>query len=150
MTGKLFEIVPVPLSALWVILAAVLVCLLLTAFLSTLVFIARHVMFDVNTNGLLIKGGIYTRSIPKDSVLRGGIRILDLRVSPKYKIKRRLNGLGLKKLQLGWFRLENGEKALVFLSDSSDVVYIPTREGYALLISPLHPNRFIQAINELW
>ena len=48
--------------------------------------------------------------------------------------------------QSGWFRLAKGEKALLYLTDKRKAVYIPTSEGYSVLISPEHPDRFIAAL----
>ena len=42
---------------------------------------------------------------------------------------------GLPGFRAGWFRLRTNEKALVLLTDPFGVTYLPTREGYALLIS---------------
>jgi hypothetical protein len=50
----------------------------------------------------------------------------------------------------GWFgrnRLSNGEKALVFLTDSSaSFVYLPTTEGYSLLLQVEAPSDFLEAL----
>jgi hypothetical protein len=150
MTGKLFQLVPAPLSTLWGIFVAVILCLVLAAFLSYLVFTTRHTTVEINARGLWIKGGVYTRRIEKSSVLREKMRVVDLLSSPAYQPKKRLNGLGLPRYKMGWFRLQNGEKALVFLSDTGGAVYIPTSKGYSLLINPQNVERFIRTIDELW
>ena len=38
-------------------------------------------------------------------------------------------------LRAGWFRLRNNERALVYLTNPFHVTYLPTKEGYVLLIS---------------
>ena len=49
----------------------------------------------------------------------------------------------------GWFRLRNGEKALVYVTDPSRVVYIPTTEGYAVMVSPHEPDAFLAAVRSV-
>ncbi|HYG81514.1 MAG TPA: PH domain-containing protein, partial [Pyrinomonadaceae bacterium] len=46
----------------------------------------------------------------------------------------------------GWFRLANGEKALLYLTDRRKAVYIPTADGYSVLISPNNPDAFLAAL----
>jgi hypothetical protein len=150
MTGKLFQLVPAPLSTFWGIFAAIVLCLVLSAFLTYLVFTAKHSAVEINAQGLWIRGGVYSRKIEKGSVLQEKIRVVDLLSSPEYLPKKRLNGLGLPKYKMGWFRLQNGEKALVFLSDTGGAVLIPTSNGYSLLINPRNADEFIRTIDELW
>jgi hypothetical protein len=52
-------------------------------------------------------------------------------------------GTGLPGYAAGWFKLANGEKALVYVTTQSEVVYIPTTEGYSLLLSVTEPDRFL-------
>ena len=49
----------------------------------------------------------------------------------------------------GWFRLKNGEKALVSLTDRHRAVYVPTSRGYALLVSPAEPDSFLAALRRV-
>jgi hypothetical protein len=55
-------------------------------------------------------------------------------------------GTGLPGYQSGWFRLANGESALVYLTDRSKAVHIPTTLGYSLLLSPDDPDGFLAAL----
>ena len=43
--------------------------------------------------------------------------------------------------------MRGGEKALVYLTDPSRVVYVPTREDHALLLSVAEPERFLEALD---
>jgi hypothetical protein len=58
-------------------------------------------------------------------------------------------GTGLPGYKAGWFRLGNGEKALVYLTDLERAVYVPTRAGYSLLLSPADPQAFLNALAAL-
>jgi hypothetical protein len=58
-------------------------------------------------------------------------------------------GTGLPGYQAGWFRLRNGDRALLYLTDRSKAVYVPTTEGYGVLLSPAEPEQFLAALNTL-
>ena len=51
---------------------------------------------------------------------------------------------GKKALPAG--RPRDGEKVLVFVTDKSRAVYVPTRLGYAVVVSPGDPQRFLAAL----
>jgi hypothetical protein len=51
--------------------------------------------------------------------------------------------------QAGWFRLRNGEKALVFVGDPTRVVFIPVRDGYSLLVSVAEADPFLSALRSV-
>ena len=55
-------------------------------------------------------------------------------------------GTGLPGYQSGWFRLRNGERALLYLTDRTRAVYVPTTAGFSVLLSPAEPDRFIAAL----
>jgi hypothetical protein len=55
-------------------------------------------------------------------------------------------GVGLPGYSSGWFRLTDQSKGLLFLTDPSRAVYLPTTDGYTLLISPAEPERFLAAL----
>ena len=62
---------------------------------------------------------------------------------PGLRTSARTNGIGLPNYQAGWFRLNNREKALVFVTDWSRSVIVPTTEDYTLLANPEDPDGFI-------
>ncbi len=64
-------------------------------------------------------------------------------------MRTRTNGAGLPGYQAGWFRLQSGEKALVFVTDLERVVYVPTNEGYSLLLSVEEPDEFLDALTRM-
>ena len=66
------------------------------------------------------------------------------------KPARRTNGIGLPGYSEGWFKLANGERALLFVSDKVNVVYIPTREGYSVLLSTANHEEFLESLNKEW
>lgn len=94
-----------------------------------------------------VRGIFYGRTVPRSSVQGDGVRKVDLRgADRKLAPGRRTNGFGSETLSYGWFDLEDGQKALVALSDRSRAVYVPTSGEFALLLSPDDPDRFIEQL----
>ena len=81
--------------------------------------------------------------------MKEGVRIIDLNTQTEYKPRIRTNGIGLPGYEEGWFKLRNNEKALLFVTDYSRVVYIPTDKGYSLLLSVSSSEEFRRSL-ELW
>ena len=92
----------------------------------------------------------YGRYIPKDSISIEDVKLVSFQQESAYFPSIRTNGIGFPGYWAGWFKLNNGEKALVFLTDRSNVVYIPTKVGYSVLLSPAQPKEFLQAMHKLW
>lgn len=138
-----FPIVAPPLSTLLfslLILAPVLLILLY------LLFAPRLVRFEVSPEGLRIRGEIYGRLIPAAELDLENARAVDLTADPDRRLGRRTNGIGLPGYASGWFRLKNGEKSLVFVTDKTRVAYIPTRQGYSVLLSVERPHEFLSIL----
>ena len=69
--------------------------------------------------------------------------ILDLTKNKEFSPKWRTLATGLPGYSSGFFRLHNGEKTLVFLTQRNKVVYLPTTENYSLVLSLDEPEKFI-------
>ena len=107
---------------------------------------SRHMVFAVSDDGLRISGGLYGRSIPGEQIAGDNVKVLNLNVDTEYKPKRRTNGIGLPGYQAGWFKLKNNEKALLFVTDQSRVVYVPTTENYSVLLSVREAEEFAESL----
>ncbi len=116
------------------------------ALLGYAAYSSRHARFIVSNDGIQIRGDIYGRTIPRNELLIAGARTLDLKRDSEYGFSLRTNGIGLPGYQSGWFRLNNGEKALAFVTDPSRVAYVPTTAGYSLLVSVPEPQKFVDAL----
>jgi len=49
----------------------------------------------------------------------------------------------------GWFRLANGTKALLYVTDPNKVVQVPTTAGYTVLLSVAETDQFVAQIRGL-
>ncbi len=137
-------------SAPFIFIAVIdIILVLVIGFMTFIGYSARNTRFEVSEQGLRIKGSIYGRFIPKDAISTEGIQIVNLDIQEQYKPRIRTNGTAIPGYAEGWFKLKNNEKALLFVTDRSNVVYIPTGQGYSVLLSVSHPEEFRQTA-ELW
>jgi len=128
------------LAAVCVLIAAVLVALAITAYAS------RHSRVEIEDNRIKLVGDFWGREIPFERLNVSAARIVDLTRKSEYSLKRRTLGTGLPGYASGWFRLHNGEKALVYLTQRKKVVYVPTLDGYSLLLSIDEPESLIKVL----
>jgi Bacterial PH domain len=135
-----------PVMVFWIV-APVLSGLILL--IGSFAYASRQVKFEVTPEGLAIRGDWYGRRLPSESLLIQEARAVDLTGSPEYRPVWRTNGAGLPGYGSGWFQLGNGNKALIFVTDKRRVVYLPTRDGYSLLLSVPEPEKFLAALRQM-
>jgi hypothetical protein len=149
---KVFGIIPASSGTyvfLWCFSAFMVVLLLgIVGLFAFFGYQANHLSFTVNDQGLDISPGFYSRFIPKEKIDTAGVKVLNLDLEKDYAPKWRTNGAGLPGFSLGWFKLQNQEKALVFVTDRSSVIYIPTTDNYSVMLSVREADLMIEQIQD--
>jgi hypothetical protein len=140
--SETFPIVPGQLRILWALVPLVLVF----AALGTTFSGARLARFEVSPAGLRLRGDLYGRLIPTAQLRLDSARAIDLRSTPNLRPTTRTRGTGFPGYQSGWWRLRDGERALLYVTDQSTVVYVPTRDGYSVLLSVKNPEAFLASL----
>ena len=143
---EIFAISPASSKPIWFL---GIICLLLAVIFTVLAFTAdaaRNSSVHIEANGIRLVGDFWGRRIPLDQLDIDRAQVLDLGQRPEFSPKRRTLGTGLPGYASGWFRLGNGEKALVYLTQRQSVVHLPTLDGYALLLSVDRPDQFIASL----
>jgi len=141
-----FAITPASSKPLWWL---AIICLLLLVILIALLFVAyssQNSKVFLDRQNLRLNGDFWGRGIPLGKLDISAAEIIDLNEYPEFRPKRRTFGTGLPGYASGWFRLHNGEKALLYLTTHDNVVYIPTHEDYSLLLSVEEPEKFIDKL----
>ena len=128
------------LWALSVVIVAILIAVI--ALFISFIYQANHLTFALTAEGLRISPGVYTRTIPRSDINTAGVKVLDLNLDKEYALKSKSNGSNLPGFSSGWFKLQNKEKALVFITDKSRIVYIPTNKDYSVLLSVREAEEF--------
>ena len=145
---QVFEMIP-PAGPAYAITAAATVVLLvgLAGFLAYVFHSSSQVRFEVSSEELRIRGGLYGRSIPLEDLVLDEAKVVDLRTETRYALSWRTNGIRVPGYQAGWHRMRKGGKALVFVTDRQQVVFLPTRRNYSLLLSAASPHEFLGALH---
>jgi len=125
---------------------AVVVLLVVGGVMGFFAYQARHATFSLTGKGLKIGPGLYGRLIPWEIIDTANVRVINLDLEKEYRAKWRMNGAGLPGYSAGWFKLYNQEKALLFVTDSKNVVYIPTRDNYSVLLSVREADGMVNTI----
>jgi hypothetical protein len=110
-------------------------------------FWPRTLSVEVSHEAVTVRGSIYGRSVPRSQLRLSEARIVDLATEPALRPRIRTNGTGLPNYKVGWFRLSDRERALCFLTTTGSVLYLPTTENYALLISTADPAGLLRSLN---
>ena len=125
--AEVFHVVPATARWTWVLLLAFPVVVLIAAF----AFIglsmrgSRNASFEVSPSGLRLKGDVYGRRLPASELRGGAARVVDLDQERSLRPQRRTMGTAVAGYRSGWFKLANGEKALLYLTDVRRAVYVP-------------------------
>ncbi|MBI1925278.1 hypothetical protein HYR99_13635 [Candidatus Poribacteria bacterium] len=143
-----FQIIPASSGPIWFFVGLATFFLALLTLFGYLAYSSRHVKFEVSPEGFRISGDLYGRQIPLKSLILDRAKSVDLNRDKDYQLKRRTNGTGLPGYRAGWFKLRNGEKCLVFVTDKRRVLYLPTRQGYSVLLSVKEPDSLLDALRE--
>lgn len=136
-------------GATWVLLSVAALTFVLALFLAWLAFNISKGSFEVSPDGLRLRGDLYGRLIPAQALLVEQAQIINLHQDEAHQLQRLTAGTSVSGYQAGWFRLRNGEKALVYPTDRARVVYLPTREGYAVMLSLPQPEAFLAALKRI-
>ncbi|MCK6685603.1 MAG: PH domain-containing protein [Thermoanaerobaculia bacterium] len=137
-------------NALWFIPAILIVVFAVTGFMiAKTIAGARHSTFELSPSGLTLKGDLWGRTIPASHLRGAAVRIVNLQSEPGLALKRRTAGTAVPGYRSGWFKLQNGEKALIYLTATDRVIYLPTTEGFSLLLSVDAPDRFAEHVRRV-
>src|SRR2546429_7833528 len=146
---NVFPIAPAESRYWWLLIPVVVILLAAVALLATSVRGAHASRFEIRADGLRLEGDLYGRLVPRPELRVDLARRVDLGREEQLRPKSRRIGTALPGYQAGWFRLRNGEKALLYLTDRTRAVYIPTTAGYSLLVSPADPPGFLSQLRSV-
>ena len=145
-----FQIAPARMRAMWMLLPIVAIPLVIVTivFLGSIIGMKRA-RFEVSTDGLRLVGDLYGRTISAADLRGGSAKRVDISRGSEFQPTWRTWGTGLPGYRAGWFRLRNGEKALLYVTDPSKAVYVPTRLDYVVMLSPDDADGFLSAIRSI-
>jgi hypothetical protein len=113
-------------------------------FIFVLMISAKHYSLEINNQKIIIKSLFYNTNIALSDIEIDKVKKINLNES-NIKINARLNGIGLPGLLVGWFSSSEGRLKL-YVSDKSEVLYIPTKLKYSILFSIKVADELINSI----
>ena len=135
---------PIPL---WVRLAAGLILFAVSGLLGYFLYGGLRGTAIVGADAIGLKVPVYGRSIPMASIDKAGVRVITFGSSPHLRPRLRTNGMSVPGYHVGRFRLRNGSQAFATLTAMDrEVVYVPLRDGTAVLLSVDDPKGFAGAL----
>jgi hypothetical protein len=144
-SGFLLVLFREPALEFWIVGILLVAVVLLAGYTA---YSMHNLRVEIGSREMRLRGDLYGRTIPTDKLQLEKARIVDLRNEPELQPVLRTNGIGLPGYQVGWFRLKNGETALLYVTDESTVTYLPTTEHDVLLLSVENAEAFLQALRE--
>ena len=130
----------------WLAVLAAVIVLVTVGILVFSVLSSRTARFELSPAGLQLRGDLYGRLVPLEQIRIADATRVNFALTPPLEPRLRTLGTGLPGYRAGWFRLRNGEKALLYLTDESRAVYVPTTAGYSVIVSPQDPDAFLAAL----
>lgn len=100
-------------------------------------------------DGLAVRTTFYSRKLGWSELQLPQARVVDLDEHTELKPMLKTNGTSLPGLRSGWFRLHNRHKALVAMGSGPRVLYLPTTQGYDLLLQARQPQALLERLREL-
>lgn len=102
----------------------------------------------VTPKGMTLKTMFYGRFLPFEDLMINQARAVNLEKDQSLAPKFRTLGIGMPGYRSGWFRLKNREKALCVLTSITQVVYLPTKKDYSILVSVPEPEKVVQQLKK--
>lgn len=128
--------------------AAVVAAAIVAAVAGVLFAFVRRRSIVLADDALVIRATLYTRRIGLGEISFADARALDLREHPEHRPLLKTNGLAVPGFAAGNFRDRKRNK-LFCLVTAPRVVLLPLSDGSSVMVSPLHPKRFLDEIGEL-
>jgi DNA-binding transcriptional regulator of glucitol operon len=141
-----FPMIPAASKSLWFFAIISLVLVGVLALMVWLAWSMQHVRFTVSNEGLRLQGDLYGRMVPLKSLKLDEAVVANLKSDKDHQPKWRTMGTALPGYAAGWFKLRNGEKALMYVTDKTRVARIPTTEGYTVMVSVSEPAALIDEL----
>ncbi|GAB7079288.1 PH domain-containing protein [Megalodesulfovibrio paquesii] len=155
MSADIFPIAPVLDKTGWAAFGFEIFCIVMTLFFIgamgfawTTVRSLRHAEFQLADHELQVRCFPFSRTYPYTALDLQAALVTDTQTHPEFKPTSRKAGTALGTIKGGWYRLRNGDKALLYLTRGEEAVVIPTRNGHTLLLSPQDPTGFLERLRQ--
>ena len=141
-----FDVAPASTGVTAALIAIIAFILAFALFFAWIALASARMSLVVEEGSLRLRAPFYGRSIPLERLDLASARVVDLDTVSGLRPRSRTNGIGMPGLGVGWFRLQDGTKALLAVTDRRKVLHLPTRDGFDLLASVKEPARLLEEL----
>ncbi len=124
----------------------VLVMVALAAVFLVMLVRLNKVRFEVTDHALTIVAPGYGQTIAKTKLKLDEARVVTMSEDPQLALRGKRNGIGLPGAKLGWYRIASADKALVFIAKGERVLYVPTTDGYPIVLETPDAAALLEAL----
>jgi hypothetical protein len=142
-----FETITQPRSVLSVVPILIIMLVLFGLFIG-IIFAIKNTSISISGKDIVISSFLYGRKISISDVLLSQAQTINLIQNNDFNVRIRTNDIGLPNFLSGWMRLNNGQRALAFLTNRENVLLLPTAD-FVLLFSMERTEEFIKKLNEI-
>lgn len=140
------QVAPIPTGVMAGLVAIVAFILAFALFFAWIAWGAVRMALTVDQGAMHLRLPLYGRSIPLSSIDLDAAAVVNLNDHPQLAPRTRTNGIGMPGMGVGWFRLNDGSRALLAVTDRRSVLHLPTRKGFAVLVSVPEAERALERL----
>ncbi|MCL2185685.1 MAG: PH domain-containing protein [Treponema sp.] len=129
------------------IVLLVIIIIFIVVLIIGIIHAVKYTSIAIKDNEVIIKSFLYGRKIPIKDIQINETRTINLNQESDYNISFRTNGISLTNFHSGWMKLRNGQKALVFLTNKENVLFMPVKD-FIVLFSMEKVEEFIRKLKE--
>jgi len=131
----------------WMTVGVVLAITL--AIYAGIVLLMRRHRLEMDPGGLLVETTFYTRRLRWEQLKLKAARVVDIAERTELRPLLKVNGTALPGFQSGWFRSRDLTRLLVATAGGNRLLWLPTHEGYDLLLQPGNPAAALEHMKAL-
>ena len=132
-------------NMVWTLYLVFLFCLVVGS--TALVFIiAPRTRVEISQDRLQIHSLLYGHDVPLRLLNFSAVKVLE---GSDIHIHARLSGTSGSGPRMGWYKINDGEKALLIITDvteRSQIAYLPTQKDYSILLTLDRPHEFLASL----
>lgn len=109
-------------------------------------FFRRRITFDGNV--LEVRSTLFRRRVPVAQLLLDQAEVVDLKQHPRLALKHRSFGYSAPGFHSGHYRLRDGRKGFLLVTDVHHALALPVRDGSVLLLSLVEPQTLLATLRK--
>jgi hypothetical protein len=128
--------------------AGTILAITLAVYAGIVLLMRRH-RLRIDAGGIEVATTFYSRRLRWEQLRLDAARVVDIDERTELKPMLKSNGVAMPGFHSGWFRSRGFNRLLVASAGGKRLLWVPTREGYDLLLQPRKPAVALERMKEL-